>query len=194
MITNELAKDIHLQNKTAGWWDEPVRPDGTTIALIHSELSESYAGRGVFIFIEDEHLPQYANWLVELADAAIRIYDFFGFKEWDVELALAFVKENGIQDLVVDTEEENTYATYICEIHAHVSNALEGLRKDLHVFEKGNDIPVAAVELAAALSLIYATVNWGYDLPGIIRDKRAYNARRADHKRENRAKANGKKF
>ena len=194
MITNELAKAIHQQNKTAGWWDEPVRPDGTTIALIHSELSESYAGRGVFIFIEDEHLPQYANWLVELADAAIRIYDFFGFKEWDVELALAFVKENGIQDLVVDTEEDNTYATYICEIHAHVSNALEGLRKDLHVFEKGNDIPVAAVELAAALSLIYATVNWGYDLPGIIRDKRAYNARRADHKRENRAKANGKKF
>lgn len=194
MITNELAKAIHLQNKTAGWWDEPVRPDGTTIALIHSELSESYAGRGVFIFIEDEHLPQYANWLVELADAAIRIYDFFGFKEWDVELALAFVKENGIQDLIVDTEEDNTYATYICEIHAHVSNALEGLRKDLHVIEKDNDIPVAAVELAAALSLIYATVNWGYDLPGIIHDKRAYNARRADHKRENRAKANGKKF
>lgn len=166
MITNELAKAIHQQNKTAGWWDEPVRPDGTTIALIHSELSESYAGRGVFIFIEDEHLPQYANWLVELADAAIRIYDFFGFKEWDVELALAFVKENGIQDLVVDTEEDNTYATYICEIHAHVSNALEGLRKDLHVFEKDNDIPVAAVELAAALSLIYATVNWGLRLTG----------------------------
>ena len=194
MITNELAKDIHQQNKTAGWWDEPVRPDGTTIALIHSELSESYAGRGTFMFIADEHLPHYANWLVELADAAIRIYDFFGFKEWDVELALAFVKENGIQDLAVDTEEDNTYATYICEIHAHVSNALEGLRKDLHVVTKGNNIPVAAVELAAALSLIYATVNWGYDLPGIIRDKRAYNARRADHKRENRAKANGKKF
>lgn len=192
MITNELAKNIHNQNKEAGWWDEPVRPDGTTIALIHSELSESYTGHSMCLY--DEHLPHQMNWLVELADTAIRIYDFFGFKGWDVELALRFVRENGIQDLEVETELDNSYSSYISEMHAHVSNALEGLRKNLYVGVGDVEISVAAVELAAVLELLYAVVRWGYDLPGVIYDKRKYNAKRADHKRENRAQAHGKKF
>ena len=39
---NVLRDAIYNHNVKAGWWDEPVRPDGTTIALIHSEISESW--------------------------------------------------------------------------------------------------------------------------------------------------------
>ena len=42
--------------------------------------------------------------------------------------------------------------------------------------------------------MIYTTIDWGWPLAEAIGDKRAYNANRADHKRENRAKADGKKF
>ena len=42
--------------------------------------------------------------------------------------------------------------------------------------------------------MIYHAENWDWDIPSAIGDKRAYNANRADHKRENRAKEGGKKF
>lgn len=89
LITNELRDAIYNHNVKAGWWDAPVREDGTTIALIHSELSEAWGG--FKMDIPDDHLPQYPNVVVELADAAIRIYDFFGHKKWDLEKAIEVV-------------------------------------------------------------------------------------------------------
>lgn len=192
-ITNELQNAIYAHNVKAGWWDAPVRPDGTTIALIHSELSESW--RGLVHDIPDEHLPQYQNAVVELADAAIRIYDFFGHKKWDVEKTVAFVKRTNQQPFTPQFEFVDM-ATYYVDLHSRVSNALEGVRKNVVLPTDNEDetIDVAAFELAIALMSIYDCRIWDWPLEAALGDKRAYNANRADHKRENRAKDDGKKF
>lgn len=193
-ISNELVTAIYNHNVKAGWWDEPVRPDGTTIALIHSELSEAWGG--FRMDIPDEHLPQYQNAVVELADAAIRIYDFFGHKKWDLEAALSTVYYLRA-DQFVKSFETIDMAYYFADLHYHVSAALEGVRKNTTMsINTGGDetMEVAAFELAIALDMIYSCRKWGWPLEQALGDKRAYNANRADHKRENRAKDDGKKF
>lgn len=79
-------------------------------------------------------------------------------------------------------------------IHSEISEALEGERKNL----MDDHLPhrrMAEVELADAIIRIldYAG-GFGYDLQGAFDEKMAYNAKRADHKPENRAKDGGKKF
>lgn len=91
-----------------------------------------------------------------------------------------------------DTPRED--GTMIALIHSEVSEALEGLRKDL----MDDHLPhrkMAEVELADTIIRIcdFAGLK-GYDLEGAIMEKLSYNAQRADHKKENREKENGKKF
>lgn len=191
LITNELRDAIYNHNVKAGWWDEPVRPDGTTIALIHSELSEAWGG--FKMDIPDDHLPQYPNVVVELADAAIRIYDFFGHKKWDLEKAIEVVYVLQAEEPLLPFENMDI-AEYFSDLHYHVSAALEGVRKDQIMQIADGVLDIVAFELAIALDMIYGCVSWGWPLEKAIGDKRAYNANRADHKRENRVKENGKKF
>ncbi len=191
LITNDLRDAIYNHNVKAGWWDEPVRPDGTTIALIHSELSEAWGG--FKMDIPDDHLPQYPNVVVELADAAIRIYDFFGHKKWDLEKAIEVVYVLQAEEPLLPFENMDI-AEYFSDLHYHVSAALEGVRKDQIMQIADGVLDIAAFELAIALDMIYGCVSWGWPLEKAIGDKRAYNANRADHKRENRVKENGKKF
>lgn len=191
LITNDLRDAIYNHNVKAGWWDEPVRPDGTTIALIHSELSEAWGG--FKMDIPDDHLPQYLNVVVELADAAIRIYDFFGHKKWDLEKAIEVVYVLQAEEPLLPFENMDI-AEYFSDVHYHVSAALEGVRKDQVMQIADGVLDIAAFELAIALDMIYGCITWGWPLENAIGDKRAYNANRADHKRENRVKENGKKF
>lgn len=84
--------------------------------------------------------------------------------------------------------------TMIALIHSEVSEAMEGLRKDL----MDDHLPhrkMAEVELADAIIRIcdFAGAK-GYDLGGAIMEKLEYNLNRADHKKENRYKEGGKKF
>lgn len=87
-----------------------------------------------------------------------------------------------------------TPAVKIALIHSEVSEALEGLRKDL----QDDHLPhrkMAEVELADALIRIFDLAgHLGYDLGGALEEKLAYNQQRADHKLEARAQANGKRF
>jgi len=82
----------------------------------------------------------------------------------------------------------------LCLMHSELSEAMEGLRKDLmdtHLPER----KMAEVELADCVIRImdFAGAK-NYDLGGAVIEKIRYNTKRADHKPENRAKEGGKKF
>lgn len=79
-------------------------------------------------------------------------------------------------------------------IHSEVSEAMEGDRKDL----MDDHLPhrkMVEVELADAVIRIFDLAGaMGLDIGGAMVEKLEYNAKRADHKPENRSKTNGKKY
>jgi NTP pyrophosphatase (non-canonical NTP hydrolase) len=79
-------------------------------------------------------------------------------------------------------------------IVSEIAEAMEGERKNL-MDDKLPHRRMAEVELADALIRIcdYAGGH-GYDLAGAVLEKLEYNAKRADHKPENRLKPGGKQF
>lgn len=79
-------------------------------------------------------------------------------------------------------------------IVSEVAEAMEGERKDL-MDDHLPDRKMAEVELADALIRIFDYAGaYGYDLDGAVAAKRAYNAIRADHQKEARLAAGGKKW
>lgn len=92
--------------------------------------------------------------------------------------------------LDVDTQ----VPTKLLLIHSEISEATEGFRKnqmDDHLPHR----PAIEAELADALIRIGDLAEaLGLDLAGAVVEKMEYNAHRADHKPENRAKEGGKKF
>lgn len=82
----------------------------------------------------------------------------------------------------------------LCLVHSEISEAMEGARKNL-MDDKLPHRRMLEVELADAMIRMFDIAGaYGLDLGGAIAEKRAYNANRADHKIENRLKADGKKF
>lgn len=76
--------------------------------------------------------------------------------------------------------------------HSELSEGLEGMRKNLmddHLPHR----PQLDVELADTVIRVFDLAGaLGIDLGGVIQEKLEYNAQRADHKLENRAKTGGK--
>lgn len=82
----------------------------------------------------------------------------------------------------------------LCLIHSEISEAMEGHRKNL-MDDKLPDRPMIEVELADAVIRIFDLAGGlGFDVAGAIADKLAYNAKRADHKPENRKAPGGKAY
>lgn len=78
-------------------------------------------------------------------------------------------------------------------VHSEISEAVEGIRKNLKD-DKLPHRPAGEVELGDAMIRIFDVAGaLGYDLGGAIIEKLEYNAKRDDHKIENRMKDNGKK-
>jgi len=76
---NKLIKECHSIAREKGWWKDE-RNDGELIALMHSELSEAL-----------EALRNHGtrdNVAEELADVCIRIFDFCGARNIDLEETL----------------------------------------------------------------------------------------------------------
>lgn len=84
--------------------------------------------------------------------------------------------------------------TMIALIHSEISEALEGIRKNLN----DDHLPsrkMVEVELADAIIRIMDYAGYrGLDVAGAIVEKLEYNQQRQDHKKENRNKEGGKKF
>lgn len=100
---NELAKQFHEKAKAKGFWDEP-RETGTLLMLMVSELSEAleadrknkHADLSAFDYRKEdrecpEHFQQDFQELIkdsfedEIADVFIRLLDFIGQRNIDIE-------------------------------------------------------------------------------------------------------------
>lgn len=90
MDLNELAKEIHESAIEHGWW-ESEREFPEIIALCHSELSEAleeYRNGLLPAKIYSLGLNKPEGIPIELADCIIRILDYCGHENIDIEKAL----------------------------------------------------------------------------------------------------------
>ena len=76
---NDFIKKCHSTAMLKGWWDDE-RNDGELLALMHSELSEALEAMR-------NHLGEDAV-AEELADCCIRIFDYCGAREINLEETL----------------------------------------------------------------------------------------------------------
>lgn len=178
-----LAADIHQANVDAGWWTDlktgkPLdRNFGEMIALVHSELSECWSGLASSSW--DDHIPDFLNWHIEIADACIRVYDMLG---GCFPTPLSFIPfKIDMPEGFLDHEDRLVF------LHALISHALENFRKS-----RSNE---CQMYLWRFLDACYEWADEeGFSLLDTINAKWAYNRIRADHKIENRIKEDGKKI
>lgn len=94
----------------------------------------------------------------------------------------------------IDANDPLVVSQKLLLIHAEISEACEGHRKDL----MDDHLPhrkMLEVELADALIRIFDTAGaMDLDLAGAVVEKLAYNQQRADHKLSNRRDGNGKRY
>ena len=87
MNLNQYAKQCHLANDK--WWrdihtgERIERNKGELLCLIHSEISEAIEGERKNL--KDDKLPHRRMAEVELVDALIRIFDYAGAFNYDLQ-------------------------------------------------------------------------------------------------------------
>ena len=85
-------------------------------------------------------------------------------------------------------------AEKLCLVHSEVSEAMEGARKNLQD-DKLPHRKMIEVELADAMIRIFDLAGaLKLDIGAAIQEKRAFNAIRPDHKKDNRLTENGKAY
>ena len=111
-----------------------------------------------------------------------------------VEFHLAARARGFYSDVHTGKPIERNVGEQIAQMHSELSEMLEGHRKN----KMDDHLPHRkSIEVEAADLVIRLFDFCGYhelDLSGAVREKSAYNARRADHDIANRAKADGKKY
>lgn len=198
---NDKAKEIFAGNNR-WWFNADGSPTGRPIRmlsmLIKSELAEAMEGERKNL--NDDHLPMFKMFDVELADTLIRVLDFgagLGYKIDPAELGQ------------YDFDEDIDYLNYPPEMQSNKIVALDCLTDSVStvvmwVLSNPTDFGTDGEEtqryyIEEGLSILVASIlNVAYvnkiDLIQIMEAKLEYNRNRADHKPENRAKEGGKAF
>lgn len=137
---------------------------------------------------------EYDHYASNLASGLIGYVDSNDINELSDVIHSANVDAGWWTDIATGLPKERNVGELLCLVHSEVSEALEGHRKgkqDDHLPHR----PSIEVELADAIIRIFDLSGaLNLDLGGAVAEKLRYNANRADHKIENRLKADGKKI
>ena len=175
-----LQQTIHSHNVTVGWWDDKSRWLFVTKCMLTvSEVAEAMEGdrKGLM----DDKLPHRGMLEVELADVMIRALDIGGHSDYSIS--------PHIEDMVKD--------------HLHAFNGHNNeqpVTTPVVLFQIVNCIVIYANEHTeytynSLISCIHAAgVYLDLNLKDAITEKRTFNATRADHRREERIKPQGKTY
>ena len=183
----QLATKIHADNVRVGWWTDIKsgesilrtrnRPEMPMLAV--SELAEAAEGAAGMM---DDKLPHPPMYDVELADFVIRQLDQIGAEVSCGAEMPTF--QNAVSREPLRAASRNDR---LMELVMVVSVAMEFYRKG-HL-----DAYVCQMAQGVVLAFHIARIEH-IDLLDIIRQKRAFNATRADHQIANRVKEGGKAF
>ena len=174
---DKLSKSIHANNVKVGWWDGGQTCIFQKIQMASTEIAE--ATEGARKNLMDDKLPHRKMEEVELADVFIRVLDLGG------RMNLSYA--------------ESWIETEWCDSSNSLGMQHLGINKALIQFAehayRDSPAPTLNAYYSAAISCILKVVsNRGYDIMAAMHEKIEFNATRADHKLENRAKENGKGF
>lgn len=178
---NALAAQVYAQNCQVGWWDDPNRCPLQTLMLVVTEVAEATEGDRKDLM--DDHLPHRKMAEVELADTFIRLVDLAGRYGWE------YKQTEETQGHSILGKCSNLAARHLAIVAAVGDIALAITDCDTAAGHVINYYYRKAMTTVLQVARIE-----GYDLRGAIDEKLAYNAKRADHKRENRAKPGGKGY
>ena len=177
MNFDQYAQKIYKQNKEVGWWDDPNRCLYECLQLVSTEVAEATEAERKDLM--DDHLPHRKGGEVELADALIRVLDLgahlgrchvsvpcvpFAIGNWSIGR-----RHWWINSCLTDFEDA----------------ALGGVVVSLEADDSYSRLIQSICMVAHSMR---------YDIEGAMLEKLEYNRKRQDHKREERAKAGGKKF
>lgn len=167
-----LATRIFNQNKAIGWWDDLDRCILTSLQLVSTEISE--ATQGERRDVNDAHLKHRKMGEVELVDALARLLDLAG--RFGIPL----------KQVSVDVDVYHSIGAHHAVMTMLLGRVIEGYYYGFEIdIEKFNYLLSYILRVAERM---------GYDMETVMEEKLAYNLQREDHKRESRAKENGKKF
>lgn len=193
MNYNQLAKDIHADNRAKGFWEKP-RSSDTLMMLVITEIAEATEavranlppvclmndeGKAIAIEVPDINSFTYINGetktfkkpegeAVELVDALVRILDVIGSENINVDLEMPLVRDQVAAQELWEKLPNEAPARHLAFVRAVDAVPKSGIFRNLTL--AGN---IGVYES-------YFKLN-GWDLEKIIQLKLAYNRTR-DHR------------
>lgn len=218
MDLNAYSADIHQLNKK--WWQDintgkPIeRNRGELLMLMITEVAEAFTG--YLHACMDDKLPERPMLEVELADTAIRIFDYAGGFGLNLRanpkrypFDLDSIKDlNDLGRKVTEVDEKTifhdgvragisasvmesvlpTIETRLLLVQGQIASAMEAVRKKLGALESSH-LAMAIYEISS-----FAAGDHEFDIEGALRDKLEFNSKRVDHTHEHRRGDGGKKL